>query len=230
MTPRVDVKAIRADASALDVATMTRATGLSQFPVFGETLDDVVGVVHLKSALAVPLDQRAAVTVTALMTEPIFVPETVTADHLLDRLRDEETLAVVLNEFGSPVGIVTLEDVVEEVVGNVSDEHDRDEREPIVELRHTPDGRTRWEVDGVARADELAALGLPGTDGPFETLAGLLADHLDRIPIPGDRVLINGWELEVETVDHHVAERVRITAPAPADGDDTSDGGTGGAS
>ena len=216
--------ALPEEASALDVAAMTRDTGLSQFLVYHDTLDDVVGTVHLKSALTVPLHQRATVTVASLLTEAIFVPETVTADHLLDRLRDQETLAVVLNEFGVPVGIVTLEDVVEEVVGNVSDEHDRHERDSLVELERTENGRFRWEADGIARTDELAALGLPGTVGPYETLAGLLADRLDRIPVPGDRVVVDGWVLDVETVSHHVAERVQITGPRPSDDADAFDG------
>jgi CBS domain containing-hemolysin-like protein len=221
MTPRVDVHALEENTTASDLTTMTRATGLSQFPVHRHTLDDIVGTVHLKSALSVPLDQRAHVTVASLMTEAIYVPETVTTDRLLDRLRDDETLAVVLNEFGAPVGIITLEDVVEEVVGNVADEHDSEEREPIVAVDETDDGRPSWVADGIARSDELAELGLPGTDGPFETLAGLLADRLDRIPVPGDRVVIDGWLLEVETVAHHVAERVTISGPCPPHPDGT---------
>jgi len=224
MTPRVDVTALTESATALDVANLTRDTGLSRFPVYRDSFDNVVGTVHLKTALGVPIDQRTTVTVSDLMTEPIFVPETLTADHLLDRLRDEETLAIILDEYGRPVGIVTLEDVVEEVVGNVADEHDHDEREPIVELDSGADGRPRWRADGVTRIDQLADLGLLNTDGPYDTLAGLLADRLERIPIPGDRIVIDGWVLDVEAVAHHVAERVQITGPRRSDSGPTPDG------
>ncbi|MET0579646.1 MAG: hemolysin family protein, partial [Ilumatobacteraceae bacterium] len=124
MTPRVDVRALASDATAADVAGLTRDTGMSQFPVYRDDLDDMIGIVHVKRALAVPVDQRTVVTVVDLMTEMILVPETLAADHLLDRLRERETLALVADEYGGIVGIVTLEDIVEEVVGSVSDEHD----------------------------------------------------------------------------------------------------------
>jgi CBS domain containing-hemolysin-like protein len=216
MTPRADLKTLASGATASDVANLTRDTGLSQFPVYSDNLYDVVGTVHLKSALAVPVDQRTTVTVVDLMTEPILVPETVAADHLLDRLREYDTLVVVLNEYGDTVGIITLEDIVEEVVGSVSDEHDTDDSDPLVELDPTADGRPRWRAEGIIRTDQLAALGVPGADGAYETLAGLIADHLDRIPVPGDQIATDGWVLDVESVAHHVAERVQITGLRPS--------------
>ena len=193
MTPRVDVKAVEAGATALDVGDLTRLSGLSQFPVYDGTIDNVVGTVHLKAVLRVPADRRSTATVLDLMTEPILVPETISADRLLDRLREHDTLAVVLDEYGDTVGIVTLEDIVEEVIGSVSDEHDVDDRERLVELDPSDDGRARWQADGLTRTDQLEDLGLPAIDGPYETLAGLIADRLDRIPIPGDRIEISGW-------------------------------------
>src|SRR5215204_749012 len=223
MTPRVDVRALAVDATAADVVDVTRETGMSQFPVYRENLDDIVGIVHVKSALAVPVVQRTVVTVVDLMTEMILVPETMAADRLLDRLREHETLAVVVDEYGGIVGIVTLEDIVEEVVGSVSDEHDIDDIDPLVELSADADGRPRWRADGILRADELASLGAPAMEGPYETLAGLIADHLDRIPVPGDRIVIDGWEFDVGTVAHHVAERVDITGRRPVDVGDTPD-------
>ena len=219
MTPRVDVRALNSGATVSDVVDLTRDTGMSQFPVYSENLDRIIGAIHLKRALAVPVDRRATVTVMDLTSEPILVPESLAADHLLDRLREEETMAVVLDEYGDTVGIVTLEDIVEEVVGSVSDEHDTDESDPLVALDPTADGRPRWQADGIIRTDQLASLGLPDTGGSYETLAGLIADRLDRIPVPGDRIDRDGWLLEVEAVSHHVAERVQITGPHPSDGD-----------
>jgi len=219
MTPRVDIRALDGQATASDVALLTRDTGLSQFPVYRDNLDDIIGVVHVKSALAVPVDRRRTAKVVDLITELILVPETLPADRLLDRLRERESLAAVVDEYGGIVGIVTLEDIVEEVVGGISDEHDTDDIDPVAELAGTADGRCRWRADGIIRTDQLAALGVPGTDGPYETLAGLIADRLDRIPVPGDQVTVAGWSFDVETVAHHVAERVRITAPHRSDGD-----------
>ena len=135
MTPRVDVRALNSGATVSDVVDLTLDTGMSQFPVYSDNLDRIVGAIHLKRALAVPVDRRATVTVMDLTSEPILVPESLAADHLLDRLREEETMAVVLDEYGDTVGIVTLEDIVEEVVGSVSDEHDTDESDPLVDAR-----------------------------------------------------------------------------------------------
>ncbi|MFB6894428.1 hemolysin family protein [Kitasatospora sp. NPDC056327] len=220
MKPRVDVRALAEHATAADVAALTRATGLSRFPVYRETLDQVIGTVHIKDALTVPAEQRPVRPVAALMTAPMLVPETLTVDRLLDRMRGEETLAVVIDEYGGTAGIVTLEDIVEEVVGEVRDEHDPAETPDLVDLGVADDGRHVWDADGITRTDQLAALGLPVPGGPYETLAGLIADRLGRIPATGDTVGVEGWTLEVRAVAHHVAERVRITAAEPpADGD-----------
>ena len=216
MTPRVDVHALHLRATAVDVADLTRVTGLSRFPIYSDNIDDIVGVVHIKDVLAVPAERRTTASVSALMTDPVFVPETLTVDHLLDRLRGTEDLAVVLDEYGGTAGIATFEDIVEEIIGDVSDEHDRNENAAVVMLDRTADGRPRWRADGIIRIDELAELGLPRLDGPYDTLAGLIAFRLDRIPNSGDRVEIDGWTLDVETVAHHVAEWVTITEPVRA--------------
>ncbi|MFF1906956.1 hemolysin family protein [Kitasatospora sp. NPDC058218] len=215
MTPRVDVRALEEHATAADVANLTRATGLSRFPVYRNNLDQVVGAVHIKDALTVPADRRHLHPVANLMTEPLLVPETLTVDRLLDLLRGEETMAVVIDEYGGTAGIATLEDIVEEVVGEVVDEHDPAELPDLIDLGEGQDGRHRWDADGITRTDQLDAVGLPGTEGPYETLAGLIAERLGRIPVPGDIVETDGWTLHVTSVAHHVAERVRICGPAP---------------
>ncbi|MER5865100.1 hemolysin family protein [Kitasatospora sp. NPDC002040] len=223
MTPRVDVQALEEHATAADVANLTRATGLSRFPVYRDTMDQVVGVVLIRHALAVPAAERTVRRVSALMTAPLLVPETLTVDRLLDRLRGEESLAVVIDEYGGTAGIVTLEDIVEEVVGEVRDEHDPTEIPDLVFLGTGPDGRRQWDADGITRTDQLDAIGLTVPDGPYETLAGLIAHQLGQIPVPGDSVGIDGWTLLVESVDHHVAERVRITAAEPPSDQDSDD-------
>ncbi|MFG3052655.1 hemolysin family protein [Kitasatospora sp. NPDC048239] len=226
MTPRVDVQALEEHATAADVANLTRVTGLSRFPVYRNNLDQVVGAVHIKDALAVPSDRRHLHPVANLMTEPLLVPETLTVDRLLDQLRGEQTMAVVIDEYGGTAGIATLEDIVEEVVGEVVDEHDPTELPDLIDLGRGLDGRHRWDADGITRTDQLETIGMPQTDGPYETLAGLIADRLGRIPVPGDTVRVDGWTLDITAVAHHVAERVRLTAPA-AGPDDEADGTDG---
>jgi CBS domain containing-hemolysin-like protein len=228
MTPRVDVAALDTGASAADVAGLTRATGLSRFPVYHGTLDDVAGVVHVKDALAVPGGQRGTCPVTALMSAPLLVPESLAADVLLDRLRGEQALAVVLDEYGGTAGVVTLEDIVEEVLGEVRDEHDPGQQESLAVLAPAADGRRRWSADGITRTGQLRELGMPVPDGPYQTLAGLLAARLGRIPRAGDTVLLDSWLLEVEQVAHHAAGRVRVTALAAGPGNSDGKRGRGG--
>ncbi|HEY3478607.1 MAG TPA: hemolysin family protein, partial [Streptomyces sp.] len=124
MTPRVQVTALEAMATAEDVANATRATGLSRFPVYRGSLDAVIGTVHIKDVLAVPATHRIRLPVTELLREPLLVPESLTVDRLLDRLSERGSMAVVIDEYGGTAGVATLEDIVEEVVGEVRDEHD----------------------------------------------------------------------------------------------------------
>ncbi|MCT2588837.1 hemolysin family protein [Streptomyces sp. N2-109] len=216
MTPRVDVMALESHSTAADAAELALATGLSRYPVYCDTLDDILGTVHIRDVLALDEDERAGTPVTGLMTEPLLVPDSLAVDRLLDRLRHSRTMAVVVDEYGGTAGVATMEDIVEEIVGEVRDEHDPEERPDLLPLEGTGDGRPAWEADGSVRLDQLADLGLLAPEGPYETLAGLIADQVERIPAAEDTVELDGWRLEVVQVDHHRAERVRITAPAAA--------------
>ncbi|MFJ5264988.1 hemolysin family protein [Streptomyces sp. NPDC088387] len=215
MTPRVDVIALEAHATAADAANLTHATGLSRFPVYRDSLDEVTGTVHIRDVLALAPERRAVTPVTALATEPLLVPDTLTADRLLERLRATRTMAVIIDEYGGTAGVATMEDIVEEVVGEVRDEHDPVEVPDLESAPATADGRAAWEADGSVRIDQLAAIGLTAPDGPYETVAGLVATRLARIPVKGDGLdLDNGWRLDILDVEHHRADRVRITGPA----------------
>ncbi|MGB8942803.1 MAG: hemolysin family protein, partial [Streptomyces sp.] len=159
MTPRVQVMALDVMATCEDVANATRATGLSRFPVYRGNLDSVVGVAHIKDVLAIPAERRARFPVAELMREPLLVPESLTVDRLLDRLSGKRTMAVVIDEYGGTAGVATLEDIVEEVVGEVRDEHDPHETPDIAADGTDDDGRTRYSADGSARTDQLARVG-----------------------------------------------------------------------
>ncbi|MEZ0090080.1 hemolysin family protein [Streptacidiphilus sp. EB129] len=217
MTPRVDVAALHTSATAADVLNLTRATGLSRFPVYRQTIDEVIGVVTLKAALAVPVQQRGSVPVAALMATPLLVPETLPAERLLELLRRQQPMAVVVDEYGGTAGVATLEDIVEEMVGEVLDEHDPGEHP---ELRPAAvEGSPAWEADGRLRVDQLEAIGLYAPDGPYETVAGLVADRLGRLPAVGDSCTLPGWRLTVLAVDRHRTETVLLLR--------TGDDGTG---
>jgi CBS domain containing-hemolysin-like protein len=216
MTPRVQVVALDAQATCEDVANATRATGLSRFPVYRGNLDSVVGTAHIKDILAVPAESRPRVSVAELMREPLLVPETLTVDRLMDRLSGKRTMAVVIDEYGGTAGVATLEDIVEEVVGEVRDEHDPHETPDLAQAGSDDDGRTLYSADGSARVDQLARVGLRAPDGPYETLAGLVATELGRIPAVGDRVEVAGWRLDVVDAAGRRAARVLMHAP-PAD-------------
>jgi CBS domain containing-hemolysin-like protein len=209
MTPRVRVSALQSSATAEDVLNLTRATGLSRFPVYHERLDEVVGMVHLKDALAVPAPERLRTPVGRIAVAPLLVPETLPVQPLLEQLRSEQPIAVVVDEYGGTAGVVTLEDIVEELVGEVRDEHDGDDLPELVAIP-AEDGRTVWDADGGCRVDTLRRIGLEAPEGPYETVAGLVADLLGRIPAPGDTAELPGWRLRVRMVEHHRADRVRI--------------------
>ncbi|MFG2729576.1 hemolysin family protein [Streptomyces canus] len=217
MTPRVKVSSLQDSATAEDVVNLTRATGLSRFPVYREKIDEIVGMAHLKDALAVPVQDRLRTPVSRIARPALLVPETLPVQPLLAQLRSEQPIAVVVDEYGGTAGVVTLEDIVEEIVGEVRDEHD-DLSNEGPELAPAPpeDGRLTWDADGSCRVDILQRIGLDVPEGPYETVAGLVADLLGRIPAVGDRAELPGWRLTVRQVGHYRAERVRLVRVVPA--------------
>jgi CBS domain containing-hemolysin-like protein len=216
MTDRGRIHTLTRQQTAADVVDLARTTGHSRFPVIGDDSDDIVGLVHLRRAIAVPYERRAEVPVasSSLMVDAPRVPETLALAPLLVQLRDEGLqMAVVVDEYGGTSGVVTLEDVVEEVVGDVADEHDRRRSGA-----HAGPGGT-WVVPGVLRPDELALqadLFVPD-DGPYETLGGLVMERLGRIPRVGDQVRVSDVVLHVEQMDGRRVDRLRVwRAPGEA--------------
>jgi CBS domain containing-hemolysin-like protein len=185
--------------------------------VTGEDWDDIDGIVHVKRAIAVPHDRRPDVPVSALMVPPLLVPETIRLDPLLLLLREAGLqLAVVVDEYGGTAGVVTLEDVVEEIVGEVSDEHDRFRTTG----REMTDGS--WTVPGLWRPDEVRErIGAPVPDGPaYETTGGYVMAALGRVPAVGDVVEVPGWRVSVLAMDGMRVDRLRFE-PLEEPGDGT---------
>ncbi len=210
MTPRPRVISVERGESVAKVIELATRTGFSRFPVVDEDRDDVVGLVHVKQAVSVPREKRAEVPVGAIESEALRVPETMGLDGLLAELRGRGyQMAVVVDEYGGTAGVVTLEDLVEELIGEVADEHDR-ARVDVVRSRD-------WlTFPGGLRPDELldrAGVTVP-EEGPYETVAGYLMAELGRIPSVGDEVALETGVLRVERMDGRRIDRVRWT-PAP---------------
>lgn len=212
MTHRLNLDAVPESGTAADVVDLAQRTGHSRFPVVDDDVDDIVGVVHLKSAVAVPRVLREQTGVRALMTEPLRVPETLRLDPLLMELRTHGMqLAVVVDEYGGTAGVVTLEDLVEELVGEVVDEHDM-ENPRVVPL---PEG---YLVPGDLRPDELRDLGVPVPDSQhYETVAGFMLDDLQRLATVGDAVVIGDWVLRAHQVEVRRIEQVMVKRQHVAD-------------
>ena len=210
MVPRVRVEALDSDATVAALVEKAVGTGHSRFPVIGDDLDDIVGVVHVKAVHAVAVDDRSTTAVTELMTPAFAVPESRDLDELLVDLRQGgNQLAVVIDEHGGTAGIITLEDILEEIVGEIDDEYDA-----------APTLLTRVEAKGSSvvpaslHPDEVAtATGFEMPEGEYETLAGLVLDRIGRIPEPGEMTEVDGWRLEVVAMDRLRIATVRIVAP-----------------
>ncbi|MFI6825323.1 hemolysin family protein [Micromonospora sp. NPDC050187] len=206
MTPRVRMAAVGSAATASEIISRSVATGLSRFPVIGRDIDDLIGVLHAKHAFAVPAAERDDVCARDLMVEPLRVPETMDLDVLLPALRSGGLqFAVVYDEHGGTAGIVTLEDLVEEIIGDLEDEHDRAR---TVVLRR---GDT-IVFDASLRPDELferTRIAVPEHDD-YDTVAGFVTARLNRFPKVGDEVTIEGGILRVEHLNGVQAVRLRF--------------------
>jgi CBS domain containing-hemolysin-like protein len=211
MVPRVDAVFVRRDATAADAVALIGRHGHSTYPVLGDHPDDVAGVLGVRDLMRLPAERLATTSAGAAARPPLFLPDTLPLPQAVEQMRERgDEFAVVLEEHGGVAGIVTYEDIAEELVGDIADESD------VVTEPAVPDG-DGWLVDAGRRIDEIAAatgIELPEEED-FDTVAGLVVDRLGRFPAVGDRLTVQPEDggrvlIDVRTLDRHVPDRVRI--------------------
>lgn len=212
LTPRIDVAVLEREHNLADLVKLSAETGYSRFPVIGTDFDDVLGIVDVKAAVGVPPEQRCDVQLSDVMTEPLIVAEDRSLDSLLDEMNtDKHQIAVVIDEQAGVSGIVSIEGIVEEIVGEIDDEYDGENLvEGVTEVREAT-----WVISGGAHPDEVEeGTGLVLPEGRFETLAGYVLEGLQSIPKIGDTYENDGWVFEVVEMDRFRIAQLKVTEPA----------------
>ncbi|HVF53729.1 MAG TPA: hemolysin family protein [Actinomycetota bacterium] len=212
LVPRVGIHALPGTATLDELKALALEKGHSRFPVWGGDIDDIVGIAHVKDIYGVPVRRRKTMKVTEIMQEPLVVPESYKLDALLlDMRRRRKQMAVVVDEFGGTAGIITLEDLLEEIVGEIEDEYDTP-----APAEPAPDGAPAgvFKLSGLLHRDQIEeASGLEIPEGPYETLAGFLLHTFDKIPKVGDHTSFEGWELKVVEMDgRRIAQVLAVRA------------------
>jgi CBS domain containing-hemolysin-like protein len=228
MTPRSKIEALEADDTVKDLVAKVRETGHSRFPVTEGDLDETIGIVHLKQVFEVPHAQRVH-TRLAVLAQPVpVVPSTLDGDALMAQIRGTRMqTALVADEYGGIAGMVTVEDLIEEIVGDIRDEHD----ESTPDVARTGDG---WRVSGLLRIDEVAeATDFRAPEGDYETIGGLLMQELGHIPAEGESVELTAfgpdapldsqprWRATVVGMDGRRIDQVDLVRMPADDADDS---------
>ena len=219
MTPRPDIVAIREDATIGDVRALFREQEYSRFPVFRDSLDNIVGFIFIKDLVALGAEVDAS-PIGPLIRPPVVVPETKRVPELLKQFQRQQTqCAIVVDEYGGTAGLVTIEDLLEEIVGEIRDEYDV-ESEPIVD-----EGHGRFLFSGKVSVDEVAQrLGVEIQREGFETVGGYLLHHIGRVPAVGETFDVDGMTVDVLDAERRRINRVRIAKHATtADTQDTEE-------
>lgn len=221
MVPRTDMVWIESTKTVRQALSLSSRSGFSRIPVVGEDLDDVVGIVYLKDIVSVELGGQGGMGntgVSELMRPVHRVPESKRVDDVLREMQaDHIHLVVVVDEYGGTAGLVTIEDIIEEVVGEIADEHDQDEIPEAVEVEPG-----KWRVNTRMQLDdfaELTGLGVSEDDEDFDTVGGLLAHRLGVVPIPGSSIEIDGFRIVAESSEgrRNRVATVLVTAASPSD-------------
>ncbi len=206
MAPRPDLVTVPISSLASEVERTMMATGHSRLPVHGEDIDDILGFVHAKDLLTVQGSHRDQPLARDLIRKVPIVPETMSISPVMELMRENRThIAVAIDEHGSTAGLITLEDIAEELVGEIRDEHDLRQ---VTEIR--PAGRHKYLVAGSCRTDRLADVEVRIDDGPYETVGGYIMSELGRIPKHGDVVTGNNFKMTVRRMDQRRVREVHL--------------------
>lgn len=222
MVPRVDMTAME-DASTLsEVLATMRRTGYSRIPIYHGSVDRIVGIAHIKDIISPILDDdEGAAAISGHMRTPDYVPDTKDIIPLLSEMQtSHDQMVIVVDEYGGTAGVITIEDIVEEVVGEIEDEFDPDNKY-ITQLSDR-----EWLVDGRFPLDDAIDLGWPIEDNEeYETVAGFVIERADKLPRPGDVVEKDGYLFLVQSMRGRRIAMLRVTAPEPpTDSDQTAPG------
>ena len=204
MTPRSKIVALQADDTVADLVHTAMETGFSRFPIVEGDLDETIGIVHVKQVFEVPADQRAHIKLRDLAQPVAVVPSTLDGDSLMAQIRANGLqTALVADEYGGIAGMVTVEDLIEEIVGDVRDEHD----DATPDVVQTDDG---WLVSGLLRIDEVAAAtGFRAPEGEYDTIGGLVLQELGHIPVEGETVELRAFDPDAQ-LDEPVRWRATV--------------------
>jgi CBS domain containing-hemolysin-like protein len=196
MTPRTEIETLEADDSVADLVVKASQTGYSRFPIVQGDLDETIGLVHVKQVFAVPHAKRAATQLAELAQPVAVVPSTLDGDALMSQVRSNGLqTALVADEYGGIAGMVTVEDLIEEIVGDIRDEHD----EPTPSVVPAGNG---WRISGLLRIDEVArATGYRAPEGEYDTIGGLVLQELGHIPVEGESVELTAFEPDLPVDD-----------------------------
>jgi len=214
MTPRPDIVAVRMDATLQDLRGLFREQQYSRMPVYGDNLDNIVGIVYVKDLVALP--PTAEPPITTLMRAAYFVPESKRVSELLKEMqRRQAQMAIVVDEYGGTAGLATVEDLLEEIVGEIRDEYDV-ESETVVD-----EGNGTFVFSGKVNVDEVHdRLGIEVEREGFETVGGYLLSHLGRMPYVGERFDVDGLDVEVLEVERRRIAKIRLRRREPASVED----------
>lgn len=206
MVPRPDVNAAPVSATVAQIQELMRVTGHSRIPLYGEDIDEIVGFVHVKDMMTVDDEGRDRPLDPSLVRDPLLVPESAPLRAILAEMRKSRShLGIVVDEHGSTAGIITLEDIAEELVGEISDEHDSEQQ------RVSIDASGRILAAGTVRPDELSRHGIRLPGGDYETIGGLIMNRLGRLPRRGDVIEDDGWRMRVVKTDGRRVGEVEVT-------------------
>jgi magnesium and cobalt transporter len=206
MIPRTEMIAIRSDATIEEILELTIKYGHTRMPVYADNVDNILGILNVKDLLKFWSKPMTETDILSTLRRPYYIPETKNTHHLLHELKEKKYhMAIVIDEYGGTSGLVTLEDLIEEIVGEIHDEHDA-KKGSIVELN---DGSTL--IDGRVEIEVIEDyLGVEFQEGKFETLGGFILNLLKRIPVTGEVIHVDNLEIIIESADERSVKKVKL--------------------